>query len=118
MTSFTEKRRHPRLPISRPVTLRHGGRLVPAKLQNVSLGGMRIVAEGQEFRSFSTNFPIEIILDLDPSNRDLSFRGRVVRIDDAERCELGIQLTASNSPSYRVLQHYLVKRTQSETQPA
>ncbi|MBI4126561.1 MAG: PilZ domain-containing protein [Deltaproteobacteria bacterium] len=107
MSTMLERRRSPRLALELPVTLRHGGRFIPATALNMSNGGMLIQADDQ---NVTTQAPVEIVFDLDPTHRDVALRGNILRVESQS---LGIQFTNTFSESYRMLQEFLRNKTQS-----
>ncbi|HPQ80627.1 MAG TPA: PilZ domain-containing protein [bacterium] len=102
-----EKRRHRRVEIDLPVILRHGGRLLPATMLNLSCGGMLLRAEGKDI---SSEGPVEVIFDLGEYGKDLSMRGRITRMTPAsEEADMGVQFTNLFSVSHKAIQEYLRK---------
>ena len=100
-----EKRRYSRISINLPVILRHGGKLIPATLENISSGGMYLKTEKTRI---STDRPVEIIFDLSNANRDVSMRGQVTRVEDADdKSGVGIQFTNLFSLSHKAVQKYV-----------
>lgn len=104
-----EKRRYPRLDLALPVTLRHQGRLIPATLLNVSCGGMCLTSETGEIESQKS---VEVIFDLDTTQRDLSLRGRITRVETSPTSPttLGVQFSNLFSESHKAIQTFLNKR--------
>jgi c-di-GMP-binding flagellar brake protein YcgR len=102
---MSEKRRYSRISVDLPVILRHGGKLIPATLENISSGGMYLKTGKTQI---STDRPVEIIFDLSESNRDVSMRGQVTRIEDAdEGSGVGVQFTNLFSLSHKAVQKYV-----------
>ena len=102
---MSEKRRNSRISIDLPVILRHGGKLIPATLENLSSGGMYLKTGKTKV---STDRPVEIIFDLSESNRDVSMRGQITRIEDAgEGSGVGVQFTNLFSLSHKAVQKYV-----------
>ncbi len=102
-----EKRRYSRLNVSLPVVLRHGGRIIPATVLNISSGGMYLHVD----RSQVVNGrPVEVIFDLDESTRDVAMRGQVTRIEDGgDHKGVGIQFTNLFSLSHKTVQQFVNK---------
>lgn len=102
-----EKRRHRRVAVNVPVILRHGGRLLPATMMNLSCGGMLLRTEGSDI---SAEGPVEVIFDLGEYGKDISMRGRITRLDTAsEEADMGVQFTNLFSISHKAIQEYLRK---------
>lgn len=102
---MSEKRRYARISVDLPVILRHGGKLIPATLENISSGGMYLKTDKSQI---STDRPVEIIFDLSDANRDVSMRGHITRVEDAEEGNgVGIQFTNLFSLSHRAVQKYV-----------
>ncbi len=102
---MSEKRRYSRISINLPVILRHGGKLIPATLENISSGGMYLKTGKSRI---STDRPVEIIFDLNDANRDVSMRGQITRVEDAEDHNgVGIQFTNLFSMSHKLVQKYV-----------
>jgi len=102
---MSEKRRYTRISVDLPVILRHGGRLIPATLENISSGGMYLKTDKSRI---STDRPVEIIFDLSEADRDVSMRGQITRIVDADDGNgVGIQFTNLFSLSHKAVQKYV-----------
>ncbi len=102
-----EKRRYGRLSVQLPVILRHGGRFIPATMLNISCGGMYLSVEQS---SLSKDPSVEVIFDLNEKERDISMRGQITRIDDADdHTGMGIQFTNLFSLSHKTIQQYVNK---------
>ena len=102
-----EKRRHKRLDLKIPVTIRCNGTLIPATVLNVSCGGMCIQTETS---SISKDDLVEVSFDLDKSKKDLSLRGAVARkTDDPVPC-VSVQFGNFYSESHKTLREYLHTR--------
>lgn len=96
-----DRRRSPRIALELPVTLRHGGRFIPATALNMSNGGMLVQASDQQV---NLTAPVEIVFDLDATHRDVALRGSILR---ADATSFGIQFTNTFSESHRMLQEFL-----------
>lgn len=102
---MSEKRRYSRIPVDLPVILRHGGKLIPATLENLSSGGMYLKTGKTKI---ATDRTVEIIFDLSESNRDVSMRGHITRIEDTdEGSGVGVQFTNLFSLSHKAIQEYV-----------
>lgn len=110
MGLLVEKRRHRRRPLSMPATVRYQGRLIPAIALNVSSGGICVLTENPQIVA---NNPVEVCLDLDDKNRDVSLRGDIVRVYDngennsKREYSVGIRFTNLFSKGHDALQSYL-----------
>ncbi len=100
-----EKRRHKRLEMQIPVTLRCNGKLLPATATNISVGGICIKPEN--FENIDKDDQVEINFDLNEENRDLSLRGAVARINSSADSCIGIKFANFNSTSHKMLRQYL-----------
>jgi hypothetical protein len=102
---MSEKRRYSRISVDLPVILRHGGRIIPATLQNISSGGVYLKTDKSRI---ATGRPVEIIFDLSDANRDLSMRGQVLRVEDVDdKNGVGVQFTNLFSLSHKAVQKYI-----------
>ena len=102
-----EKRRHKRLAMEIPITIRCGGKLIPATSLNFSIGGMLIKSDVLEI---SKNDQIEILFDLSHEEKDLALRGQVARVAGSPETYVGIQFSNFNSPSHKTLRQFLHQR--------
>lgn len=101
-----EKRRHPRVALDLPVTVRHKGKLIPATAVNVSCGGMYLVTEGE---TLSENSSVEITFDLNEETRDVSLCGVISRVEKTDRPRIGVQFGSFFSAGHRALREFLRK---------
>lgn len=101
-----EKRRHPRVELDIPVTLRHKGKLIPATVLNVSCGGMYLVADGEDL---AENTTVEVTFDLDGEHRDVSVCGVVSRVEKTDRPRIGVQFGSFFSAGHKALREFLKK---------
>jgi len=100
-----ERRRHPRLDVNLPVILRHRGRLLPATMLNLSVGGAYIRTDDGRV---SEDGPVEVIFDIDANTRDISLRGTILRNSPlSDSSGLGIQFTNLFSESHRAVEEFL-----------
>ncbi|PIR25096.1 MAG: hypothetical protein COV43_06990 [Deltaproteobacteria bacterium CG11_big_fil_rev_8_21_14_0_20_42_23] len=103
-TMEKERRRYHRISLSLPVILRYKGKLLPAKMVNLSYGGMGILSSREDFSPGNT---VEIIFDLNSSFRDLSLRGNVSHVDAEDPSCFGIQFSDFLSPSHQVIENFV-----------
>jgi len=101
-----EKRRHQRISVEIPVTIRCKGRFIPATALNVSCGGMYLEADGEDI---SENATVEITFDLNPDNRDVSLCGVIARVESAPAPRLGVKFANHFSSGHKVLREFLRK---------
>jgi hypothetical protein len=101
-----EKRRHRRVSVDLPVTIRHKGKLIPATALNVSCGGMYLETEGE---GLSENTPIEVTFDLNGESRDVSLCGVVSRVETAPRPRVGVEFANFFSAGHKALREFLRK---------
>lgn len=106
--SLIERRESPRVPVQLPVTLRHNGCLLPAQTVNISCGGMCLAASSAEI---VIKGPIEIILDLTATERDITLRGEVLRVNGQDSSELAIQFVNRLAEGHSALQKFLKNRS-------
>ncbi len=99
-----EKRRHPRVALDLPVTVRHKGKLIPATAVNVSCGGMYLVTEGE---TLSENSSIEVTFDLNDEARDVSLCGVISRVESTDRPRIGVQFGNFFSSGHKALREFL-----------
>lgn len=91
-----EKRQFKRTYVNLPVTLRYNGRLIPATTLNVSSGGVCLSLEEDEI-FYSNRNRVEVIIDIDKEDRDVSFRGELTRIEAGVHPKVGIKF--NNGPA-------------------
>ncbi len=102
-----EKRQHPRLEVKLPVTLRLGGRLLPATTMNISCGGMCLRVPDA---TIASSAPVEVILDLDDKKRDVAVTGKITRAaSSGENSLMGLQFTNALSAGRKTIEEYLGK---------
>lgn len=101
-----EKRRHNRLDVNLPVTIRHDGKLVPATALNLSCGGMYLETDGE---TISENSTVEVTFDLDADNRDVSLCGVIARIERSQKPRIGVQFANFFSAGHTALREFLRK---------
>lgn len=101
-----EKRYFKRLYVNLPVTLRCGGRLIPATTLNISCGGICLDVDGAEIAT-SDNKPVEIVIDLSQEERDVSLKGVVTRIEGADKSRVGIRFTNLYTVGYQTLEQFI-----------
>lgn len=101
-----EKRRHRRVAVDIPVTIRHKGKLIPATVLNVSCGGMYLEAEGEDL---TENTQVEVTFDLGNDSRDVSLCGVISRIDNSQKPRVGIQFGSFFSSGHKALREFLRK---------
>ncbi len=99
-----EKRRHPRVTVELPVTIRHKGKLIPATAVNVSCGGMFLETEGTDL---TENSPVEITFDLNEEARDISLCGVISRVESEEKPRIGVQFGSVFSAGHKALREFL-----------
>ncbi len=103
-----ERRRHQRAEVTFPVLLRHAGRIIPATALNISCGGMFIKADQ---RDIVADKPVEVIFDLSQDERDVSMRGKITRLEEADdKTGLGMQFTNLFSLSHKAIERFLKGR--------
>jgi len=101
-----EKRRFKRLDVELPVTLRCGGRLIPATTLNISCGGAFVSLESANVPVVN-NPKIEVIIDLSKEDRDVSLRGEVTRIEDGKGSRVGIKFTNLYTVGHQTLEKFI-----------
>jgi Tfp pilus assembly protein PilZ len=74
---------------------------------NLSCGGVFIRTEG---RQVASDTPVELIFDLGEKAKDISMRGRVIRVESGkEGTDVGVEFTNLFSLSHKTVQEYLGK---------
>ncbi|MFH1874331.1 MAG: PilZ domain-containing protein [Pseudomonadota bacterium] len=106
-----EKRRHKRLDLQIPVTVRCNGKLLPATATNVSVGGMCIKTEA--FDDVKKDDLVEVYFDLDEKRRDLSLRGAIARVNGSADHNIGVQFGNFHSESHKILRQFLHRELHS-----
>lgn len=107
LNRMLEKRRHARLNVDLPIILRHGGRILPATALNISCGGMCIRASDS---ALSNDQPVEIIFDLEETQKDISLCARITRVDSsANSTDFGVEFTNVFSAGHKAILEYLGK---------
>ena len=104
MPNFIERRQHKRLQLKQAVFLRYQGRFIPATMLDLSCGGMRLSAKGHEFQASET---IEVIFDLNRSNRNLGLCGKTTRKKSNNEEDVGISFTNFFSTSHKNVKNYI-----------
>ncbi len=104
--TIVEKRQFPRLDVDLPVVLRHNGHLIPATALNISCGGMCLRTDNPEIIN---NGNVEVIFDLATGEKDVSVRGKIVRLEKDEETEMGIQFINLYSAGHQVLERFIRK---------
>ncbi|MBI4367410.1 MAG: PilZ domain-containing protein [Deltaproteobacteria bacterium] len=102
MMTARDRRQYPRLAVDLPVTLRHGGRLIPATALNISCGGILLAPEAGDV---TTNGPVEVVIDLSAAERDVTLRGEIVR--GSVRTGVGIRFTNLHAMGFKTIENYL-----------
>lgn len=102
-----ERRRHKRLLIELPVTLRYKGSLIPATALNVSCGGMCLSTDNPEVNDAKN---VEVIIDLSAAELDISVRGQIVRVTEGNNTNLGIQFTNLYSLGHQAIERFINRR--------
>jgi len=103
----SERRHSQRIDVSLPVTLRLGGRLLPATALNISSGGMCLRSTEKIIVSDS---PVEVIFDLDQEKRDIAMMGKITRVtSEGKEATLGVQFTNLFSLNRKAIDEYLGK---------
>lgn len=103
-----DKRRFKRLDVRLPVTLRYGGRLIPATTLNISSGGVCLDLENLEVEDIE-NDKVELVIDLSSETKDVSIRGEVTRVEQADGRKLGIKFTNLFTVGHQTLEKFINK---------
>lgn len=107
---ITERRRHQRLPLKFPVNLRgFDGITFPAATVDVSNLGILLASS----RKLDIGTKVEVITDLNQSDRTLSLSGNVVRLNGGDMrtgCQFAIELL-SKGEEYHAWQNSLTTRS-------
>lgn len=100
-----DKRRYTRVEFCRDVVFRHQGRIIPAKIMDLSLGGMSIRADSSDV---SSDMSLEVVFDLDDANRDISLFGRVRHLERTEdSSKFGVQFSNIFSEGQKAIRSFL-----------
>lgn len=103
-----DRRRHDRLPVQLPITLRYKGRLIPATALNLSCGGMMIDADSPVVDSQGK---LEVIFDLSELERDVTLRGEVAWCESIDRVtRVGVRFTNLFTLGHDAVARYLRRR--------
>lgn len=103
---MNEKRRFKRLNVELPVTLRFGGRLIPATTLNVSCGGVCLDVEAEDI-DLKGSGKVEVIIDLSQEDRDVSLRGEITRIEGSPGSKVGIKFTNLYTVGHQTLERFI-----------
>ena len=101
-----DKRRFKRVDVELPVTLRCGGRLIPATALNISCGGVYLTTEGADI-GIKEKDSVEIVIDLSKEDHDVSLRGEVIRIESGEGGKVGVRFTNLYTVGHQTLESYI-----------
>ncbi len=101
-----DKRRFKRLNVELPVTLRCGGRLIPATTLNISCGGAFVSLDSENVPA-ANNPKIEVIIDLSKEERDVSLRGEVTRVEGEKGSRVGIKFTNLYTVGHQTLEKFI-----------
>lgn len=106
---MSEKRHFKRLAVELPVTLRFGGRLIPATALNISSGGICLDVDDAEL-DMAGKKKVEVIIDLSQQERDVSLRGEITRIESSgEKPRVGIKFTNLYTVGHQTLEEFINK---------
>lgn len=87
-------RRSPRLSVARPVTVDIDGRRFPARIEDFSAGGLRLVLADAELGTAGLDGRVLRVLATAPGGDDFSVTVRICRVRrDGERITLGVAFT-------------------------
>jgi len=98
-----DRRRHPRFDVEILATARNGGRLFPATMSNLSVGGAYIKISQEHIDNTS---PIEIIFNLNDKDKDLSLMCGIRRVENEG---IGVQFLNPFSEQHKLVRKYLAK---------
>ena len=102
-----ERRRHERLNVELPVTIRYNGRLIPATALNLSCGGVQLDAKNVDLEK---DGKVELVVDLSAHDTDVSLRGEVAWAEVIDqKTRLGIKFTNLFAVGHEAVQRYLRK---------
>lgn len=102
-----ERREHPRFEMELPITLRTRGKLIPAACLDISQGGVCLLTDYNEEISEGL---VELVIDLSPTYRDVSLRGRVLRFQKTIGQKVAIQFTTPDSKGQQTLKNFLERQ--------
>lgn len=102
-----ERRRHKRLLVDLPVTLRYKGSLIPATVLNISCGGICLATDNPEVNDAKN---VEVIIDLSAAELDVSVRGQIVRVTEGNDKKLGVQFTNLYSLGHQAIEKFINSR--------
>lgn len=103
-----DKRRFKRLDVELPVTLRLGGRLIPATTLNISSGGVCLGLDEQDLK-LAEQGKVEVIIDLSQEQTDVSLRGEITRVETGEGKKIGIKFTNLYTVGHQTLEQFINK---------
>lgn len=100
-----ERRKHKRVEMEMPVTLRTQGRLLPASTVNVSLGGVCLLTDYNEKISEGLT---EVLFDLPKKLKDVSLTGKILRFEKGIGQKVAVQFTRPFSKGHQTLTKFLL----------
>ncbi len=107
-----ERRRHGRLEVSLPVTMRYQGRLVPATAMNLSCGGALLDAASAVVCG---DRPVELIFDLSAVERDVAIRGQVVRSESVtSKSRVGVRFINLFTSGHETIGRYIARQMRNK----
>lgn len=103
-----DRRRHQRVDVQLPVTIRFRGRLIPATAMNLSCGGVQLdtgkaILQGTE--------KVELVLDLSELERDIPIQGEIAwcEVLDRKSC-VGIRFTNLFTLGHEAIDRYMRRK--------
>lgn len=101
-----ERRKHKRVEMEMPVTLRTQGRLLPASTVNLSLGGACLLADYNEKISEGD---AEIVFDFEKKSKEVALTGKVLRFEKGIGQKVVVQFTRPFSKGHQTLTKFLLE---------
>lgn len=99
------RRRHDRVDVQLPVTLRYQGRLIPATALNLSCGGMQLDANSL---LLDREGKVELIFDLSALERDVAMRAEVAWCETIDsKSRVGVCFTNLFTIGHEAVTRYL-----------
>ena len=102
-----DRRKHPRLEMDLPVTLRYKGRFIPATAKNISVGGMALSTDDP---SVTEDGPVEVVADRSYELKDVALCGTILRVSGGPEKIIAVQFSKPHSLSHQTLERFIQSR--------
>jgi hypothetical protein len=102
---YDERRAHTRFPLDCEIVIRYGGKFIFSNISDISCGGVCI---NTDHPSVKKPGPVEVMMDLDDSHKDIAIMGNIIRIGKENSQKIGIEFNMSSMEGIRQVGHYLL----------